>query len=134
MSEIVQRVPEDVMLSRFRAAILGEVQGRMDLSLRQMAVALTVCLTDEPQTVRGMSKYLAVSKPAITRALDRLGELDLARRKVDVMDRRSVLVRPGPAASAMMQRLKASLAEGQDGLADASDKPEVDRPRQAAAQ
>jgi DNA-binding MarR family transcriptional regulator len=63
-----------------------------DLSARQMGVFLTVYLSDGPHTVRGLAADLNVSKPAITRALDRLGELDLARRKVDPMDRRSVLV------------------------------------------
>jgi DNA-binding MarR family transcriptional regulator len=63
-----------------------------DLSARQMGVFLTVYLGDGPHTVRGLAAELNVSKPAITRALDRLGELDLARRKVDPMDRRSVLV------------------------------------------
>src|SRR3712207_2235437 len=59
-----------------------------DLSARQLGVFLTVYLTDGPHTVRGLAAELNVSKPAITRALDRLGELDLARRKVDPMDRR----------------------------------------------
>ena len=63
-----------------------------DLSARQLGVFITVYLNDGPHTVRGLAAELNVSKPAITRALDRLGELDLARRKVDPMDRRSVLV------------------------------------------
>src|SRR6202522_4693828 len=63
-----------------------------DLSARQLGVFLTCYLNDGAHTVRGLAAELNVSKPAITRALDRLGELDLARRKVDPMDRRSVLV------------------------------------------
>lgn len=63
-----------------------------DLSARQLAVLLSVYLSEGPHTVRGLAADLNVSKPAITRALDRLGELDLARRKVDPADRRSVLV------------------------------------------
>ena len=63
-----------------------------DLSARQLGVFLTCYLQDGAHTVRGLAADLNVSKPAITRALDRLGELDLARRKVDPMDRRSVLV------------------------------------------
>ena len=57
-----------------------------------MALLLTVYLTQPPHTVRGLAEELKVSKPAITRALDRLGELQLLRRKVDEEDRRSVLV------------------------------------------
>ena len=63
-----------------------------DLSARQLGVFLTCYLTDGGHTVRGLAADMNVSKPAITRALDRLGELDLARRKIDPADRRSVLV------------------------------------------
>lgn len=63
-----------------------------DLSARQMALLLTVYLTEPPHTVRGMAKTLNVSKPAITRALDRLTSLKLIRRKKDDDDRRNVLI------------------------------------------
>jgi len=63
-----------------------------DLSARQLAVLLTVYLTDEPHTVRGLAAALGVSKPAITRALDRLCDDGLLRRKTDDKDRRSVLI------------------------------------------
>ena len=63
-----------------------------DLSARQMAILLTVYLTEPPHTVRGLARALNVSKPAVTRALDRLGELGFARRKPDEADRRNVLI------------------------------------------
>ena len=63
-----------------------------DLSARQMALLLTVYLTEPPHTVRGMAKTLNVSKPAITRALDRLTSLKLIRRKKDEQDGRNVLI------------------------------------------
>lgn len=63
-----------------------------DLSARQMAVLLTVYMTEQPHTVRGLAEILNVSKPAITRAIDRLGEFGLARRKTDPRDRRSIVV------------------------------------------
>ncbi len=63
-----------------------------DLSARQMALLLTVYLTPQPHTVRGLATTLNVSKPAITRALDRLTELGMIKRKIDETDRRSVLV------------------------------------------
>jgi len=63
-----------------------------DLSARQMALLLTVYLTEAPHTVRGLAQHLNISKPAITRALDRLGMLGLVRRKRDEDDKRSVLV------------------------------------------
>jgi DNA-binding MarR family transcriptional regulator len=63
-----------------------------DLSARQVAVLFTVYLDDKPQTVRGLATTLKVSKPAITRALDRLCGDGLLRRKTDDNDRRSVLI------------------------------------------
>lgn len=63
-----------------------------DLSARQTAVLLTVYLAPPPHTVRSLAATLNISKPAVTRALDRLSGLDLVRRKEDQADRRSVLV------------------------------------------
>src|SRR3546814_3799225 len=63
-----------------------------DLSSRQLAILLTVYLTPPPHTVRGLAASLKVSKPAITRALDTLGQLDLLKRQPDDADRRNVLV------------------------------------------
>ncbi len=63
-----------------------------DLSARQMALLLSVYLSKPPHTVRGLAKLLDVSKPAITRAVNRLSELGLVRRQTDEADRRSVLI------------------------------------------
>lgn len=80
-------------LDLWRHAIVESVRrDTPDLSARQMALLLTVYLTPPPHTVRGLAATLAVSKPAVTRALDRLAELGLIKRKVDDGDRRSVLV------------------------------------------
>jgi DNA-binding MarR family transcriptional regulator len=82
-----------------------------DLSARQLGVFLTCYLNDGGHTVRGLAAELNVSKPAITRALDRLGELDLARRKVDPMDRRSVLVQRTTKGSAFLRDLRGIMSE-----------------------
>ena len=82
-----------------------------DLSTRQLGVFLTCYLQDGAHTVRGLAADLNVSKPAITRALDRLGELDLARRKVDPMDRRSVLVQRTLKGAAFLRDLRSIMAE-----------------------
>jgi len=63
-----------------------------NLSARQIAVLLTVYMDEGPHTVRGLAQQLKISKPAITRALDRLCDEDLLRRKTDDNDRRSVLI------------------------------------------
>lgn len=67
-------------------------QSGPDLSARQIAVLLTVYLEDGPHTVRGLAAHLRVSKPAITRAVDRLSAEGLLDRKTDDNDRRSVLI------------------------------------------
>ena len=68
-------------------------------------------LHDGAHTVRGLASELKVSKPAITRALDRLGELDLARRKVDPLDRRSVLVQRTLKGSTFLREMRAVMTE-----------------------
>lgn len=80
-------------LDIWRRAIVGSVRmDAPDLSARQMALLLTVYLTKPPHTVRGLADLLKISKPAVTRAVDRLSELNLVKRKVDEADRRSVLI------------------------------------------
>lgn len=81
------------ILDVWRGALVESLRGEApDLSSRQLAVLLTVYLTPQPHTVRGLAETLDVSKPAITRALDRLSGFELVRRKTDDLDRRSVLV------------------------------------------
>lgn len=75
-----------------RAVSAGVRRDAPDLSARQMAILLTVYLTPPPHTVRGLAAELNVSKPAITRALDRLGQFEMIRRRIDERDRRNVLV------------------------------------------
>ena len=84
----------DQMINSLRDTIVAMVRrDGPDLSARQLAVFLTCYLRDDSHTVRGLAADLNVSKPAITRALDRLKALDLARRTPDPMDRRSVLIK-----------------------------------------
>jgi DNA-binding MarR family transcriptional regulator len=81
------------LLEILRDTIVGTVRrDGPDLSARQFGVFLITYLEDGPHTVRGLAARLEVSKPAITRSLDRLAELGLAKRAPDPRDRRSVLV------------------------------------------
>ncbi|MBU8540201.1 MarR family winged helix-turn-helix transcriptional regulator [Falsiroseomonas tokyonensis] len=100
------------LLRTLRGTIIEQVASEApDLSMRQLGVLLEVYLQDDAQTVRGLAATLNVSKPAITRALDRLGELDLARRKVDPSDRRSVLVQRTLAGTKHVHQLAEQLAK-----------------------
>jgi DNA-binding MarR family transcriptional regulator len=66
--------------------------GEQDLSARQTAILLSIYLEAPPHTVRGLAKRLGVTKPAITRALDTMGKMELVSRKRDDADRRNVIV------------------------------------------
>lgn len=89
----MDRLSSTRILDLWRGALVETVRrDAPDLSARQMALLLTVYLTPPPHTVRGLAADLNVSKPAITRALDRLGTHELVRRKPDQADRRSILV------------------------------------------
>jgi DNA-binding MarR family transcriptional regulator len=80
-------------LDLWRRAIVSSVRADApDLSARQIALLLSVYLTPPPHTVRGLAELLNVSKPAITRAVNRLSELGMVKRKTDDDDRRSVLI------------------------------------------
>lgn len=103
-----------------------------DLSARQLGVFLTTYLSDGPHTVRGLAATLNVSKPAITRALDHLGELDLTRRKTDPQDRRSVLVQRTPKGTSLLREMSTIMGEatrGEAGTANPANEPMVADPR-----
>ncbi len=64
-----------------------------DLTLRQMAILLTIYLEPPPHTVRALAARLGVTKPVITRALDTMGAMKFVTRHRDQKDRRNVLIR-----------------------------------------
>ena len=85
---------DEPLLGTLRHSIVGLVRrDGPDLSARQLAVFLACYLETEAQTVRGLAAKLNISKPAVSRALDRLEEFSLVRREDDRLDRRSVLIR-----------------------------------------
>ena len=66
--------------------------GEPDLTNRQMALMMMVYVQPGPHTVRGLADALNVSKPVITRALNKLSALSYLRRERDVADRRNIFV------------------------------------------
>src|SRR6202049_1220882 len=116
----------DQLIGVLRDTIVGLVRrDGPDLSARQLGVFLTCYLRDGGHTVRGLAAELNVSKPAITRALDRLGELDLARRKVDPMDRRSVLVQRTLKGTAFLRDLRNIMGEATTATTKKAASPEA---------
>lgn len=90
-------------LELWRSALSESVRREgPDLSARQMAILLTVYRDQVPATVRGLAADLDLPKPAVTRALDRLSELGLIRRKVDRADRRNILIQRTVAGSVFL--------------------------------
>ena len=109
---MAQASTTDHLVATLRDTIVSMVRrDGPDLSARQLGVFLTCYLQEGAHTVRGLASDLNVSKPAITRALDRLGELDLARRKVDPMDRRSILVQRTLKGAAYLRELRSIMSE-----------------------
>src|SRR6202044_4188223 len=93
----------DQLIGVLRDTIVGLVRrDGVDLSSRQLGVFLTCYLRDGGHTVRGLAAELNVSKPAITRALDRLGEPELPRPKSDPLSRGCVLVQRAPKGSSCL--------------------------------
>jgi DNA-binding MarR family transcriptional regulator len=99
-----------------RHAVVGLVRrDGHDLTARQLGVFLTTYLEGEAQTVRGLASELNVAKPVISRALDRLSEFDLVRRRRDTLDRRSVLVQRTMAGQGFLRDLKKIVADADEG-------------------
>lgn len=108
--------PTENMIDILRDTIVALVrQDGPDLSARQFGVFLTCYLESEAQTVRGLAASLDVSKPVISRALDRLAEFDLIRRKADPADRRSVLVQRTPTGTAYLKEIRGILRDASNG-------------------
>jgi DNA-binding MarR family transcriptional regulator len=107
---MIEATPDE-LLRWYRAVTIAQVRDEApDLTSRQTAVFLNVYLVDASQTVRGLAHELNVSKPAITRALDRLELFQLARRQTDPKDRRSIIVLRTAEGTRYLNRLRSKLA------------------------
>ena len=81
------------MLTDWMQTLIDYVRsGHPDLTNRQMALLMVVYEKPGPHTVRGLARDLQVSKPVVTRALNRLGSLGYLARERDEHDRRNVFV------------------------------------------
>lgn len=78
------------LLRRTMTELVRKNGNASDLTARQTAVLLCVYLTPPPHTVRALARDLNISKPAVSRAIDRLSILGFLKRRTDENDRRSV--------------------------------------------
>ena len=76
-----------------------------DLTARQLTTLLSVYLEDETLSVSRVATLLNISRPGVTRILDRLVEADLVSRAEDPTDRRRVLVRRTRAGAKFVREL-----------------------------
>jgi DNA-binding MarR family transcriptional regulator len=113
-------------LELWRGAVVDSVRSdEPDLTARQMAVLLLVYTTDPPHTVRGLADRLRISKPAVTRALDRLAHYDFVRRKTDERDRRNVLVQRTVRGSVFLSEFADRIVRAADALPADRNAPET---------
>ena len=89
--------------------------GHPDLTNRQMAILMTVYLTDGPHTVRGLARKLDVSKPVVTRALNTLGTLGYLKRERDLDDRRNIFIVQTEDGAKFLEQFEAYLGESGNG-------------------
>lgn len=107
-----------IALALWREVTLEGVRSELpDLTQRQLAILLHVYLQPPPHTVRGLAKTLKVTKPAITRALDTLGRLQLLKRRRDEEDRRNVLVQRTVKGSVFLSDFGDRIAAAAEGFA-----------------
>jgi DNA-binding MarR family transcriptional regulator len=104
-------MPGQLGVARLRFCLLTLVRDPQqdDLSLRQLAVLALAVSTPGPHTVRGLAATLRVGKPAITRAVDRLGRFGFAQRRPDPADGRSILVKATPRGIRLIKTISAGL-------------------------
>ncbi len=92
------------VLLRWQDALVSWVKGdNPDLTNRQMAILLVVSLDESQHTIRGLASRLGIAKPAVTRAIDRLSELNYVARIDDKRDRRNIFVVPTLAGRSFLQ-------------------------------
>lgn len=82
-----------------------------DLSCRQMGILLMIYTKDDKHTVRGLASDLHISKPAVTRALDRLTSHKLIKRVRDQEDRRNVFITPTQEGYLYLSRFSETILE-----------------------
>jgi DNA-binding MarR family transcriptional regulator len=76
-----------------------------DLTARQLTAFLSVFMDDQTHTVSSLAELLHISRPGVTRIMDRLVQFDLVAREEDREDRRRVLVRRTTRGAAFFREL-----------------------------
>ena len=102
---MLHETPHIRALKLWRDTAFELIHDGQDLSIRQIAILITVYLEPPPHTVRGLAQKLNVTKPVITRALDSLGKQDFLSRRRDEQDRRNVIILRTVKGALMVEKL-----------------------------
>ena len=81
------------------------------LTIRQLAVLVQLYVLNQQGSVRDFAAALNLSKPAVTRALDRLEEIDLLRRNTSKDDRREIELLKTPKGQAFIESFECFFGE-----------------------
>ena len=92
-------------LSKRRASDKGSA-----LSLRSLSILLLLAKSGRT-TVRELAEGLDLNKPAITRGIDTLEELSLAKRSINMQDRRSPIIDVTAAGTSLLAELGKSMSK-----------------------
>lgn len=95
------------MDEKIRKAFLNIVRDPVagDFTARQICVMTELLNAPQGRTVRDMAEAMSVTKPAITRATDKLSILGWVKRKEDPVDRRSVFLVLQPAGKKFLDSI-----------------------------
>lgn len=93
-------------VSVLRGTLLALVRrdGR-DLTVRQLTAFLSIYMDKTTHSLSSIADLLEISRPGVTRIIDRLAECDLVARQEDREDRRRVLVRRTSAGAAFFREV-----------------------------
>jgi len=110
-------------LSGWMSTLVDYVRsGEPDLTNRQMALLMVVYLKPGPHTVRGLAHALNVSKPVVTRALNRLGALGYLRRQRDDSDKRNIFVARTAEGADFLDEFEHFIGDGEPPAARGADR------------
>jgi len=91
-----------------------------DLSMRQLGVLMRVADAKEPLSVRELAEPMKISKPAVTRAIDRLEHFAFVERRQAKLDRRLIELRITAAGRAYLAKLDRAVTRTEKEVAAAA--------------
>ena len=93
---------------------LSIVDDNADLTNRQMAILLTIYDGKDEYSIKKLTEELHLTKPTISRAVERLLELDLVSKRTNPKDRRRVIVEKTFDGNVFIETLTKYLKEAND--------------------